>query len=154
MTTSSRWPLAAILRAALVGAAALALVGPPIASQAQEPDPGSADEAVCAVVEAPADCIPVATPIEPDPSVVDARPTPWDHIVVAADGRSLEVYFWMGVTECHGLHSVTVSQGEDGLSVALMTGLAPGGADRVCIEIAQLYVTTVTLETPLIGNVS
>ena len=148
-------PSHVLLRLASLAALALALVAVPVVGQAQEPDPGSSDEAVCAVVEAPADCSPAATPIEPDPAVTDAHPTPWDHIVVAADGRSLEVYFWMGVTDCYGLQAVDVSQADDGLSIALMTGQAPGDtADRVCIEIAQLYVTTVTLDEPLIGNVS
>lgn len=154
MSPTVRRPLATMTRAALVGAVTLVLVGLPVGSRAQEPDAGASDESVCAVVETPADCGTMATPIEPDPAVIDARPTPWDHIVVAADGTSLEVYFWMGVTECYGLHSVEVRQGPAGLSVALMTGLAPGGTDRACIEIAQLYVTSVSLEAPLIGNAS
>ncbi len=155
MRSSSRRSHAVLVRLAAQAALTLALVAVPVMGQAQEPDPGSSDQAICAAVEAPADCTPTATAIEPDPAVTDARPTPWDHVVVSADGRSLEVYFWMGVTDCYGLQAVDVSDTEDGLSIALMTGQAPGDTgDRVCIEIAQLYVTTVTLEEPLIGNVS
>ena len=56
--------------------------------------------------------------------------------------------------ECYGPQSVEVTQGEAGLEVTLMTGLAPDAASRVCIESAQLSVTTVTLDSPLIDNVS
>jgi hypothetical protein len=139
---------------ALAGALVLTLLSLPITARAQEPDPGSIEGADCAVVGTLTDCAPAATPIEPDPAVVDARPTPWEHIVVSADGRTLEVFFWMGVTECHGLHSVAVDRDGGALSVTLMTGSAPDATDRFCIAVAQLYVTTVELDEPLIGNVS
>jgi hypothetical protein len=147
-------PAHVLLRIAAVVALALTVAAPGVA-RAQSPLASPGDQSACAVVEGAADCTPTATPIEPDPGVTDAHPTPWDHVVVAADGRSLDVYFWMGVTDCYGLQSVAVRQGQDGLSIALMTGQASGStADRVCIEIAQLYVTSVTLDQPLIGNVS
>jgi hypothetical protein len=147
-------PAHVLLRIAAVAALALAAAAPAVA-RAQSPLPSSGDQSACAVIEGPADCTPSATAIEPDPGVTDAHATAWDHVVVAADGRSLDVYFWMGVTDCYGLQSVDVSRDGSGLSIALMTGQAAGApADRVCIEIAQLYVTTVTLDEPLIDNVS
>jgi hypothetical protein len=143
-----------IMRGIVAGALSLVLLGLPAGIRAQELEPTPASGERCAVVEAPATCGPVAIPIEPDPAVVDAHPTPWDHISVSADGRTLEVSFWMGVTECHGLHSVEVSRERGELSVTPMIGAAPGAEGRFCIALAQLYVTTIVLEEPLIGNVS
>lgn len=94
-----------------------------------------------------------ATPIEPDPTVVEVRSHAWDRIVVSSDGVTLSIYFWMGIPDCNGLHSVDVSQTDSGISVRLATGIPAGAADMVCIEIAQLYVTTITLEEALITNV-
>ena len=70
----------------------------------------------------------------------------------SADGRTLSVYFYMRIEECYGLHSVEITPAAGGIDVLVMTGLQPDAASRVCIEIAQLYVTTVTLDAPLIGN--
>ena len=101
----------------------------------------------------PMDVGPGVTPITPDPTVVDPRPHAWDRIVVGSDGRTLDIHFWMGIEECNGLHSVTVSPTNTGIDVALASGtpadMAPGTA---CIEIAQPYVTTVTLDQPLISQ--
>ncbi len=95
-----------------------------------------------------------AVPIAPDVTVADPRPHPWDRVVVASDGRSLEVYFWMGIEDCNGLHSVEVEPTACGIELTLYTGtpasMEPGTA---CIEIAQYYVTSVVLEATLIGNV-
>lgn len=154
MSTMSRWTDVSIMRGAVAGVLTLVLLGLPVGAQAQELEPAPTGGDACAVVETPAACAPVATPIEPDPAVLDASPTPWDHITVSDDGRTLEVYFWMGVPECHGLHSVVVSRDRGSLTVTPMTGSAPGGAERFCIALAQLYVTTVVIEEPLIGNVS
>lgn len=92
-----------------------------------------------------------AIPIDADPSVVDPRPHAWEHIVVGADGHTLDVVFWMGIEACNGLHSVTVTPTASGIDVALMTGTpADMPPDTACIEIAQQYVTRVTLDAPLI----
>jgi hypothetical protein len=92
-----------------------------------------------------------ATPIEPDPTVRDPRPHAWDRVVVHGDGVTLDVFFWMGIEACNGLHSVTVTPSDSGIDLQLMTGQPAGMArDTACIEIAQLYVTTVTLDEPLI----
>ncbi|MFO7534005.1 MAG: hypothetical protein R6W93_16235 [Candidatus Limnocylindrales bacterium] len=93
-----------------------------------------------------------ATRVEPDPTVMSPRPHAWDHIVVSADGLTLSVYFYMGIEECHGLHSVTVGPTGAGIELQLQTGTPVGAGDTACIEIAQLYVTTVTLDEPLITN--
>ena len=93
-----------------------------------------------------------ATPIEPDPTVENPRPHAWDRIVVSSDGLTLSVYFWMGIEKCNGLHSVTVSPTDSGIDLLLATGTPAGSGDMVCIEIAQSFVTTVTLDEPLITN--
>ena len=93
-----------------------------------------------------------ATPIEPDPTVLDPQPTPWERIEVAADGRSLSITFWMGVEECSGLHSVEVTTRDGGADVVLLTGTPPGAEGRICVALAQEYVTTVVLDEPLVGN--
>ncbi len=92
-----------------------------------------------------------SVPILPDASVENALPHAWDHVIVASDGVTLHVFFWMGVEACNGLHSVEVTPTEFGIEVRLMTGTPAGvQGDVVCIELAQIYVTTVTLEEPLI----
>jgi hypothetical protein len=100
----------------------------------------------------PASDSPGATPIEPDTTVVQPRPHAWDSILVSGDGLHLSIHFWMGIEECNGLHSVRVSPTDTGIDVQLETGVPAGSEDMACIEIAQLYVTSVTLAEPLITN--
>ena len=120
---------------------------------AQEVEPGMDDPACAAADVSVPECTETATPIEPDPAVLAPRPTAWDHVVVSADGRSLEVYFWMGVEDCYGLHSVEVTPSDSGIGITLLTGTAADAEGRLCVALAQLYSTTVTLEAPLISNV-
>lgn len=102
---------------------------------------------------APPPLDPQATPIMADPTVDDPRSHPWERIVVHEDGRTLDVYFWMGAEECNGLHSVVASPTPTGfgIDIRLRTGqparMEPG---TVCIAIAQQYVTRVSLVEPLI----
>lgn len=92
-----------------------------------------------------------ATPIEADATVQDPRPHPWDRIVVASDGVTLDIFFWMGILECNGLHSVNITATDTGIDLRLMTGIPAGvPADIVCIELAQLYRTIAILDEPLI----
>jgi hypothetical protein len=94
-----------------------------------------------------------ATLVSPDPAIVDLHPAAWDHIVVAADGRTLTVYFWGGVLDCYGLGKVDVTAGSaPPLTVTLWTGERPDMAGKACIQIAQLFKTVVTLDAPLIGG--
>jgi hypothetical protein len=139
----------------LVLTVALTLLGLAAAwpALAQDVEPGVEEPACAAADLSVPGCTETATPIEPDPAVLDPRPTAWDHVVVSADGRSLEVYFWMGVEGCYGLHSVEVTPADGGIGITLLTGIAPGAEGRLCVALAQLYSTTVTLEVPLISNV-
>ncbi len=93
-----------------------------------------------------------ATAVEPDPRIVDLRKQAWDHITVSSDGRSLEVYFWGGTLDCYGLGRVDVSTTNGTLTVQLWTGTQPDAVGKACVDIAQLFVTTVTLNSPLIGG--
>ena len=83
-----------------------------------------------------------------DPTLQDLHPQPWDSISVSADGRTLTVYFYNGVADCYGLGKVDVSSDSGRLTVTLYTGRVPGS--QVCVELAQLYKTIITLEQPLI----
>lgn len=138
----------------LIAAVAMAMLALPAAAAAQEPttEAPAAKVAVGGCLAGGADCLETATLIEPDPSVADPRPHSWESVSVANDGTSLSVYFWMGVPECNGLHSVEVIPTESGIDVVLLTGVPAGAEDIACIAIAQLYRTDVVLEQPLIGS--
>ena len=153
MSTASTSMATRLPRLALTVALALFLLTSAWPARAQDVETGT-DEAACPAgdLSVPG-CTEMATPIEPDPAVLDPRPTAWDHVVVSADGRSLEVYFWMGVEDCYGLHSVEVAPSDSGIGITLLTGTAADAEGRLCVALAQLYSTTVTLEAPLISNV-
>ena len=153
MSTASVSMGTALSRLALTVVLTLGLLAGAWPAVAQDVEPGMDDPACAAAdLSAPA-CTETATPIEPDPAVLDPRPTAWDHVIVSADGRSLEVTFWMGVEDCYGLHSVEVTPSDSGIGIRLLTGTAADAEGRLCVALAQLYSTTVRLEAPLISNV-
>jgi len=135
----------------IIAAAALSLVAVSGAVVASEPALDLDDPVSSGIIEPMPDEI-GATPIEPDPTVTNPLPHAWDRIVVSPDGLTLSVYFWNGIEDCYGLHSVEVSETDSGIGVQLYTGTAAGAEDVACIEIAELFVTTVTLDEPLITN--
>jgi len=83
-----------------------------------------------------------------DPSLVDLRAQAWESVTVSADGRTLTVYFYNGVADCYGLGRIDVSDDDGHLTVTLFTGRVPGA--QVCVDMAQLYKTVITLQQPLI----
>jgi hypothetical protein len=91
-----------------------------------------------------------ATPVVPEDGLLDIIETPWDHITVGPDGRTLTVYFWSGAQECYGLAGVEVDLTGDVPTITVLTGTRPGV--EVCIALAQLYSTQVVLEEPIIGG--
>lgn len=91
-----------------------------------------------------------ATPATPEDGLLDIMETPWDHITVAPDGRTLMVYYWSGAEGCYGLAGVVVDSSGAVPVIALQTGTRPGV--EVCIAIAQLYRTEVVLEEPIVGG--
>ncbi len=153
MSTTSASPGTSVSRLAMTVALTLFLLAGAWPALAQDVEPGADDPACAAADLSVPGCMETATPIDPDPAVLDPRPTAWDHVVVSADGRSLEVYFWMGVEDCYGLHSVEVTPADGGIGITLLTGTAADAEGRLCVALAQLYSTTVTLKAPLIRNV-
>jgi hypothetical protein len=150
MTRSPRSRRVTRLALALLALAPVALAGP---ATAQSDEPTSPPLLACGPGADPsldALCLGMATPIEPDDSMLDPQPVAWDRIEVAADGRTLTVYFWMGVQDCNGLHSVEVTPADGGIELTVLAGIPEDAATRICIELAQLYSTVVTLDEPLI----
>ncbi len=91
-----------------------------------------------------------ALQVQPVPGVVDSRPHAIDRISVAADGRTVTVYWWGGVDSCYGLDEVRVERDADGAPIiTVLEGTLPNLGDVACIEIALLKSTTITLEEPL-----
>lgn len=91
-----------------------------------------------------------ATPVVPEDGLNDIIETPWDHITVGPDGRTLTVYFWSGADTCYGLAGVEVDATGAIPTITLQTGTRPGV--EVCIAIAQLYSTQVVLDAPIVGG--
>jgi hypothetical protein len=92
--------------------------------------------------------------VQPQPGIVDARPHAWDRISVAADGRTLTVYYWGGVEECYGLAGVDVQADDQGRPVVRVFEGRRGNLppDTACIEIALLKAVEVELEDPIIAS--
>ncbi len=112
-----------------------------------------------------------AIPVSPDPMVTELRSQPWEHVAVAPDGRTLDVYFLMGDLACHGLHSIVVEPTDRGIELEILTGTPPaidfsdpfeivawagdllaGETSTVCLDMARLYRSRVVLHDPLIGG--
>lgn len=91
-----------------------------------------------------------ATAVVPEDGLDDIIDTPWDHILVAPDGRTLTVYYWSGADGCYGLAGVTVDATGPAPVITLQTGTRPGV--EVCIAIAQMYKTQVVLDAPIVGG--
>jgi len=88
--------------------------------------------------------------VEPVAGIVNSRPHAIDRISVAADGRTVTVYWWGGVDSCYGLDEVRVERDADGGPViTVLEGTLPGLGDVACIEIALSKATTITLDEPL-----
>lgn len=162
MPTRHRTGRAASMGLITLVALALTLVGvvPTVAQDAATPDPGlTMDPGIPGepggvptgsgdVPETPFDD--GATPAMPEDGLTDIVETPWDHITVAPDGRSLTVYYWSGADACYGLAGVEVDVTGAIPVISLQTGTRPGV--EVCIAIAQLYRTPVVLDDPIVGG--
>jgi len=94
-----------------------------------------------------------ATPATPTPgAIVEPAPIGWDHVTIWPDGRTLTVYFWNGAEACYGLDHVALTDVGGVLAITLFTGFRVDASNVRCIEIAQLYSTLITLETPMLGG--
>jgi hypothetical protein len=119
------------------GSAGPAPAGPdtPVSGPPATLGPGMGDGSIAAV---------------PEDGLVDIRVQGWDHLDVAADGRTVTVYYYSGVADCYGLAGVSVDVTGSVPVIQLQTGTRPGTG--ACIEIAVLYHTVVTLDAPLVGG--
>jgi hypothetical protein len=142
------------LALSLVGLVAIAAAVPATAmAQADSSaEPIAPKVAACEPVDAAAQaaCLAVATPVEPDPTLQDPQPIPFDHVVVGPDGTTLTVYFWMGAEPCTGLYGVEAQPIEGGIDLTILVGSPEDVASMTCIAIAELRSTVVTLEQPLV----
>jgi len=94
-----------------------------------------------------------ATPVAPTPgAIVDPQPIGWDHVTIWPDGRTLTVYFWSGAEACYGLDRVELVDVGGTLAVTLHAGFREDAANVRCMEIAQLYSTDITLDSPVLGG--
>jgi len=89
---------------------------------------------------------------EPDPTIVDARPTAVDHVVIGPDGRTLVVYYWGGNQGCFGLHSVVVEVVDGVPAITVNEGTRPEAAGLACTMEALLKSALVTLDAPLLHD--
>jgi hypothetical protein len=116
---------------------------PSVPSDPEEPVTGAPGP----VEPAPADG---AKRVKPEPGIVNAIPVTFDHVTVGADGRTLSIYYYGGVEDCYGLHSVDVSRNDDGsLGISILEGGRANLGDVACIEIAMLKVVDVTIDEPV-----
>lgn len=160
MSSSSRHRAPVILLTLLAALLAFATVAPVAAQDDPTPDPGLTMEPGTPGEpgggpqepgedpETPFDD--GATPATPEDGLLDIIETPWDHITVAPDGRTLTVYYWSGAEGCYGLAGVIVDESEGIPVITVQTGTRPGV--EVCVAIAQLYSTQVVLDQPIIGG--
>jgi hypothetical protein len=124
----------------------------PAPSSSTASNPGSPDGAVASSPPVDGSISPDnATNVTPTTHVRDPRPMPIDHLSVAADGRTVTVYWFGGVDTCYALASVDVTTGADGAPVITVyegtrAELPP---DTMCIEIAVLKSTVIVLDQPL-----
>jgi hypothetical protein len=138
----------------LLGLTSVATVAPAsaLAQADASAEPIAPKVAACEPVDAAAQatCLAAATPIEPDPTLQDPQPVPFEHVVVGPDGTTLTVYFWMGAEPCSGLYGVETQPIEGGIDLTILVGAPEGVESMTCIAIAELRSTVVTLDQPLV----
>ncbi len=117
---------------------------------AQSPSP--VVEPSVPVVQPTMDPVDGAVPAIPNPNIVDPQPTPWQHIEVAPDGKTLTVYFMNGAAGCNGLKDVEVSVVDGVTTVTVFTGLTPEAMFTTCVAGLFLYKTPVVLDAPILAG--
>jgi hypothetical protein len=101
--------------------------------------------------------------VEAFPTVTDAVPCqglkyvrsdPWLALVVAADDRTVRVYFTGSPVDvgCGLLAKVTVTERSDSVAVQVFTGWNPDIVGDACPQVGHYYVTQVALSRPLAGR--
>lgn len=114
------------------------------------------------VVDAPVDT-PVVDEPAPGESDVTYRPievesdlpadgyVPGGGELIAVDGTTVTIGFWMGVEDCYGVQRIDVTETET--KVAIDVTVSARDADQVCIEIAEARSVTVELDAPIGGRI-
>lgn len=88
--------------------------------------------------------------VSPEPGILNPIPHTFDRVAVAADGRTLTVYYWGGVEDCYGLADARATRADDGsYRITVLEGTRPGMGDVACIEIALLKAVTITIDDPI-----
>lgn len=133
---------------ALLLAVAVAACGDDDTASPDDPvtdDPGAGDPGPADPTDPAAD-----GPVTPTPGLGNPIPTAIDGVTLVADGdgRKLEVRFYNGIRDCYGLDRVEVDETDEAVTIGVFTGSVPPG-DQVCIDIAELQTTVVTLEAAL-----
>lgn len=72
-------------------------------------------------------------------------------VLVAEDGNTVTVGFWMGVEDCFGVERIDIAETET--KVAIDITVAARSADQVCIALAEARSVTVELDAPLGGRI-
>lgn len=146
-STRAALPTVILLSFGLLLAACTAAEGDP-ASPATPERPAAGDDPA----PGPAEMGNGALEARPVEGIQDSRPHAWERIEVAADGRSLTVYYFGGTEECYGLDRVDVEQDANGrTSVTVYEGELPNlPADTACVDIALLKAAAVELDQPII----
>jgi len=140
-------------RAALAIAAALLLMAATAgAAFAQSPSPAPSVPAASSIPFASPGADGVI-PVVPDPSVIgDGTPTPWNHVAVSADGKTLTVYYEAGAQPCNSLKSVEVTTANGVTTITVLIGRLQSAMGMMCIQGQFEYSTTVTLDSPILAD--
>jgi hypothetical protein len=78
----------------------------------------------------------------------------WEVLVVAADDKTIRIYFIGGPVDdrCGLLQKVAVSEGASKVTIEIETGADPTAPGSACSAVGHNYVTQVTLAEPLAGR--
>lgn len=90
-------------------------------------------------------------PITVEPGLPSDGFVPGGGELIAVDGNTVTIGFWMGVEDCYGVQRIDVA--ETDTKVAIDVTVSARSADQVCIEIAEARSVTVELDAPLGGRI-
>jgi hypothetical protein len=84
--------------------------------------------------------------LQPRDGLDHVRPLVWERAELAADGRSVDVWFTGGIEACWGLARAEATSGPGTLTIALDGGEVP--QDAACPELGVTYLTRIVLDAP------
>jgi len=88
--------------------------------------------------------------VAPDPTIVEARPSAIDHVVIGPDGRTITVYYWGGNQACFGLSGILVDVGDGVPMLIVLEGTRPAAVGMACTMEALLKSAVVVLAAPIL----